>query len=67
MNKRDAANVESNAPSVKQLELLQSRIEHLREGAFAPFWQQPLLKAVLLPFATLGSTTLLDYMALVNL
>ena len=28
--------------------------------------QQPLLKAVLLPFAPLGGTSLLDYLALVN-
>ncbi|SCK56655.1 hypothetical protein VAR608DRAFT_5905 [Variovorax sp. HW608] len=55
------------APTVKQLELLQSRIEDLHEGAFAPFWQQPLLKALLLPFATLGGTTVLDYMALANI
>jgi len=55
------------SPSVDQLKLLQGRIENLREGAFAPFWQQPLLKAVLLPFATLGGTTVLDYMALANL
>ena len=65
MNTRHVANVV--VPSVKQLEMLRSRIEHLQEGAFAPFWQQPLLKAVLLPFAAVGSTTLLDYMALVNL
>ncbi|MBB3176502.1 hypothetical protein [Variovorax sp. Sphag1AA] len=55
------------APTLEQLKLLQSRIEGLHEGAFAPFWQQPLLKAVLLPFATLGGSTLLDYMALANL
>ena len=65
MNKRHVAIVV--VPSVEQLELLRSRIEHLQEGAFAPYWQQPLLKAVLLPFAAVGSTTLLDYMALVNL
>jgi hypothetical protein len=51
----------------RQLELLQSRIENLRMGAFAPFWQQPLVKAVLLPFATLGGSTLLDYLALANI
>jgi hypothetical protein len=51
----------------RQLELLQSRIEGLRMGAFAPFWQQPLVKAVLLPFATLGGSTLLDYLALANI
>lgn len=54
-------------PTVEQLKLLQARIESLHDGAFAPFWQQPLLKAMLLPFATLGGTTVLDYMALANL
>lgn len=49
-----------------KLKLLLERMDHLHEGAFAPFWQQPLLKAVLLPFATLGGTSLLDYLALVN-
>jgi hypothetical protein len=53
-------------PKPAQLSLLLSRMDHLHEGAFAPFWQQPLLKAVLLPFATLGGTSLLDYLALVN-
>jgi len=54
------------APKAAQLTLLLNRMDHLNEGAFAPFWQQPLLKAVLLPFATLGGTSLLDYLALVN-
>lgn len=53
-------------PKAAQLQLLLQRMDHLHEGAFAPFWQQPLLKAVLLPFATLGGTSLLDYLALVN-
>ncbi|OEZ61778.1 hypothetical protein [Duganella sp. HH105] len=54
-------------PKPAQLTLLLERIEHLHEGAFAPFWQQPLLKAVLLPFAAFGGTSMLDYMALVNI
>ncbi|MFZ2650473.1 MAG: hypothetical protein WA210_10255 [Burkholderiaceae bacterium] len=32
-----------------------------------PFSQQPLLKAALLPLATMGGTTLLDYMTLANI
>lgn len=56
-----------NPPKPAQLTLLLERMEHLHEGAFAPFWQQPLLKAVLLPFAAFGGTSLLDYMALVNI
>ena len=50
----------------QRLTQLLDRMGQLHEGAFAPFWQQPLLKAVLLPFATLGGTSLLDYLALVN-
>jgi len=61
------AAVADDAPTIHQLELLHARIESLHEGAFAPFWQQPMLKAMLLPFATLGGTTVLDYMALANL
>jgi hypothetical protein len=54
-------------PTPEQLKQLLDRIENLRDGAFAPFSQQPLLKALLLPFATLGGTSLLEYMALANL
>lgn len=54
-------------PPPQQLELLQRHIEELREGAFAPFTQQPLLKALVMPFATWGGTALLDYMAMANI
>jgi hypothetical protein len=54
-------------PPPKQLELLQRYIEDLSEGAFAPFAQQPLLKALLLPFATWGGTALLDYLAMASI
>jgi hypothetical protein len=54
-------------PKPAQLTLLLARMEHLHEGAFAPFWQQPLLKAILLPFAAFGGTSMLDYMALANI
>lgn len=50
----------------EQLKLLMTQIENLREGAFAPFSQQPLLKAVLLPFATVGGTALIDLLALTS-
>ena len=46
---------------------LRDRIAGLDEVAFAPFSQQPLLKALLMPFAAVGGTTVLDYMTLVNL
>ena len=56
----------AGSPEAEQLGLLQKRMEELNEGAFAPFSQQPLLKAVLLPFATFGGTSLLDFVTLAN-
>jgi hypothetical protein len=52
---------------VKQLEFLRGKITRLRRGAFAPYSQQPVLKALLLPFATFGGTTLLEYLSLANM
>ena len=45
-----------------QLELLLRRIEELREGAFSPFSQQPVVRAMLLPLGSLGGTALLGYL-----
>jgi hypothetical protein len=45
-----------------QLELLLRRVEELREGAFSPFSQQPLVRAMLLPLGTFGGTALLQYL-----
>ena len=64
---RVAAPGASEPVATPQLQWLRREIEALREGAFAPFSQQPLLKAVLLPFATLGGTVVLDYLAMANL
>jgi hypothetical protein len=38
------------------------RIEELREGAFSPFSQQPVVRAMLLPLGGLGGTALLNYL-----
>ncbi|MFM2119581.1 MAG: hypothetical protein RL722_1049 [Pseudomonadota bacterium] len=57
----------TGAASSEQLDLLHERITDLKAGAFAPFSQQPLLKAVLLPFATVGGTSLLDLMAMARI
>lgn len=64
---RVAAPQAAEPVATPQLQWLRREIDALREGAFAPFSQQPLLKAVLLPFATLGGTAVLDYLALANL
>jgi hypothetical protein len=52
----------SRAQNASQLELLLRRIEELREGAFSPFSQQPLVRAMLLPLGSFGGTALLGYL-----
>jgi len=54
-------------PTVRQLELLRAQIANLSKGALAPYTQQPLLKALVLPFATVGGSTLLEYLRAFNL
>jgi hypothetical protein len=52
----------SGVRPASQLELLLRRIEELREGAFSPFSQQPVVRAMLLPLGSLGGTALLGYL-----
>jgi hypothetical protein len=47
-----------------QLEMLLGRVQNLREGAFAPLSSQPIVKAVLLPLLSYGSTVLIQMYAL---
>jgi hypothetical protein len=51
-----------NGALASQLELVMLRIEELREGAFSPFSQQPVVRAMLLPLGGLGGTALLNYL-----
>jgi hypothetical protein len=51
--------------SAEQIKLLMERIRSTREGAFAPFTQQPALRALLLPFGGFGGVQLVEY--LINL
>jgi hypothetical protein len=44
-----------------QLEVLLGRVDGLKEGAFLPITQQPPVRAVLLPMASLGLTTLTEF------
>ncbi len=44
----------------RQLEALLVRVDGLREGAFSPLSQQPLVRALLLPLSGFGGTTLLE-------
>jgi hypothetical protein len=43
-----------------QLETLLSKVNELKEGAFRPLSQQPLVKAVLLPLASIGVAVFTD-------
>jgi hypothetical protein len=42
--------------------MLLQRIDELREGAFSPFSQQPLVRAMLLPLGSIGGTALIEYL-----
>lgn len=48
----------------EQLEVLRTRMEQRNDGALAPYSQQPLLKAILLPLVTLSGSSLFDYLTL---
>ncbi len=43
-------------PGADQLDRLVKRVRSLSEGAFAPYSQQPLVRAVLVPAITYGAT-----------
>jgi hypothetical protein len=57
-----ARSFQSETQLASQLELLLHRVEELREGAFSPFSQQPVVRAMLLPLGSLGGTALLEYL-----
>jgi hypothetical protein len=48
------------APFGEQLQILLSRVEKLREGAFGPLTQQPLVKAFLFPMSSGGLIALIE-------
>jgi hypothetical protein len=48
--------------NVEQIKVLMERIRSTRDGAFAPFAQQPALQALLLPFGGYGSVQLIEYL-----
>ena len=48
--------------NTEEIHLLMERIRNNREGAFAPFAQQPALQALLLPFGGYGSIQIIEYL-----
>ena len=56
------ATSDGKAPQVAQLDKLSERVRSLSDGAFAPYSQQPLIRAVLVPAPTYGATAGLQYL-----
>jgi hypothetical protein len=52
--------------NVAQLDRLSDRVMALRDGAFAPYSQQPLVRAVLVPALTYGATAGVQFLHLGN-
>lgn len=44
----------------QQIEAMMARVRNLREGAFRPFLEQPLTRAALLPFGSVGVLQVVD-------
>lgn len=53
--------------TAEQVDLLIEKIRTFREGAFAPYSQQPLVRALLLPLSGLGGTAVLEMMIAADL
>lgn len=51
-------------PAMPVVQTLIKAIQDLREGAFVPFVEQPLVRAVLIPFSSAGGLYLMDLFAL---
>ena len=51
-------------PLAEQYPGLIKQVRELRQGAFAPFFQQPLVQAILVPLGGAGGVQLLDYLLL---
>lgn len=52
------------ADLVEPFKRLIAQVENNQQGAFAPFFEQPLLKAILVPLGGAGGTQLFDYLLL---
>jgi hypothetical protein len=54
----------SKEEAVTQLQVLIDLVTQLRDGAFAPYSEQPLVRAVLLPAVTFAATAGFPYLNL---
>ena len=51
---------------VPQIEALLTRVRSVHTGAFAPYSQQPIVRALLLPLTTFGGPAVLEYLSSLN-
>lgn len=63
---RASGGADKDYPSVQSLQTLVKMIESLREGAFVPFVEQPLVRAALIPFSSAGGLYLVELFSLAN-
>jgi hypothetical protein len=63
-NLPDQAAEPSDKEAVTQLQVLIDLVTQLRDGAFAPYSQQPLVRAILLPAVTFAATAGFPYLNL---
>ena len=63
---RSAAEEPGPEAICKQLNLLRQRIKDLRTGAFAPYSEEPFLRAVMVSLTGLGGTAILEAMNLMQ-
>jgi hypothetical protein len=56
--------VENDTHSLSLLDRLLAEVESLQRGAFAPFTQQPVMRALLVPFGGIGTAMFLEFLAL---
>jgi hypothetical protein len=61
-----ASKLDDGGSYAGQLKMLLQRVEELREGAFSPFSQQPVVRAALLPLGSLVGMMLLEYYLLAS-
>jgi hypothetical protein len=55
-----AKDVETSPALAQQLQTLLDRVNQLKEGAFSPLPQQPLVKALLFPASSAGRVALIE-------
>jgi hypothetical protein len=58
---------EGGAAKAEQVQAMVEQIRQLRSGAFAPYSEQPLVRAVLLPLTSFGGVQLMEYLTLWNI